>query len=161
MRRALRFTFYIVPLLLWMCVIFYMSNSSSSGEHSYRVIKRLLNWMAPGSAEELSYPSLHAIEYIMRKMSHVSEYAILTFLGLRAIHYGRPDLSYKHIGIATGFAFLYALSDEIHQIFVPGRSGLGRDVLIDGIGIGIVVLPTLFWRVHRLIDNSLTDSQSS
>ena len=47
---------------------------------------------------------------------------------------------------------VYAASDEVHQIFIPGRSGEGKDVLLDCVGVllGILIL-SLFWsdRVKR------------
>ena len=48
----------------------------------------------------------------------------------------------KKVLISIGLAFIYACSDEIHQLFVGGRSGEFRDVLIDscGAGFGIFVV---------------------
>jgi VanZ family protein len=76
----------------------------------------------------------------LRKVAHAAEYAVLGALLLRAI--GR-ELPAAAIGIA------YAVTDEIHQAFVPGRQGAVADVLIDAAGvlIGVYVLGRAVRRV--------------
>ena len=75
---------------------------------------------------------LGAWDELLRKLAHVTEYAVLGALIQRAI--GRPLPAF-----ALGLA--YAGSDELHQHFVPGRTGDPRDVAIDALGvlIGIVL----------------------
>jgi len=74
---------------------------------------------------------------VLRKGAHLTEYAILGALLLRAVGRALP---------AFAIAVVYAATDEIHQHFVRGRHASPRDVLIDSIGIavGIWVLPRLF-----------------
>jgi VanZ family protein len=69
----------------------------------------------------------------LRKIAHAAEYAVLGALLLRAI--GR-ELPAVVIGIA------YAVTDEVHQAFVPGRQGAALDVLVDAVGVllGVYVL---------------------
>jgi VanZ family protein len=69
----------------------------------------------------------------LRKIAHAAEYAVLGALLLRAV--GR-ELPAAAIGIA------YAVTDEIHQTFVPGRQGAPLDVLVDALGVllGVYVL---------------------
>ncbi len=62
---------------------------------------------------------------ILRKIAHVTEYAILGALLTRAVR--RP-------GLALALAVAYAASDEVHQLFVEGRHGSPLDVLIDTAG---------------------------
>ncbi len=69
--------------------------------------------------------------FIFFKSLHLAEYAFLAIL----IYFAFPKEK-----IAIILAYLYALSDEIHQTFVPGRSGLFRDTLIDLIGIYLGIL---------------------
>ena len=71
---------------------------------------------------------------ILRKLAHVTEYAILGGLLQRALR--RP-------GLAVALAVLYAVTDEVHQTFVEGRLGTPRDVAIDLVGILVGVLA---WR---------------
>ena len=61
----------------------------------------------------------------------------------------------KIYGIITQvFGTLYAISDEIHQTFIPGRSGEIRDVIIDSLGIftGLLICIVFLKLVHKFID---------
>ena len=82
-----------------------------------------------------SVPSLEsglAWDFPLRKAAHVGEYAVLGALLARAV---QPPTA-LFLGIA------YALSDELHQSFVPGRAASLIDVAIDSVGVavGIVAL---------------------
>lgn len=77
---------------------------------------------------------------ILRKCAHMTEYFILTFLLYRALK-GTFTLRFAVlILIAAGLSLLYAVSDEVHQLFVVSRSGNIRDVMIDSVGIIIFCL---------------------
>ena len=80
-------------------------------------------------------------DLVLRKLAHTAEYAILGALLVRAT--GRS-------GLALAIGTLYAVSDEVHQLFVPGRHGSPIDVAIDAVGvaIGIVLWQTV--RTRRL-----------
>lgn len=68
-------------------------------------------------------------EHIVRKLAHYSIYTSLGFCASMTV--GRRKIkSRKTLGI-IGFCFIYACSDELHQHFVPGRSCMFTDVLID------------------------------
>ncbi len=69
----------------------------------------------------------------LRKIAHALEYAVLGALLLRAL--GR-ELPAAAVGIA------YAVTDEVHQAFVPGRHGAPVDVLVDAVGVllGVYIL---------------------
>ena len=71
-------------------------------------------------------------DLLLRKIAHAAEYAVLGALLARALP--RP-------GLAVAFGVLYALSDEAHQAFVPGRLGSPIDVAIDAVGVvaGVVL----------------------
>jgi VanZ family protein len=70
-------------------------------------------------------------DLVLRKIAHAAEYALLGALLVRATT--RP-------GPAFALGVLYAVSDEIHQAFVPGRHGAPLDVAIDAVGVGIGIL---------------------
>ena len=76
-------------------------------------------------------------DVVLRKLAHAGEYAVLGALVLRAL--GRP-------GPAFALGVLYAVSDELHQSFVPGREGSPLDVALDsaGVAIGLVL-----WQLAR------------
>jgi len=76
-------------------------------------------------------------DLVLRKLAHACEYALLGALLLRAL---RSEFA----AVAAGVA--YAITDEIHQIFVPGRVGSPIDVAIDAVGVTVGVL---LWRRYR------------
>ena len=111
MNRRNRALLRVIAPLLLMGVIFYFSAQTSSGDHPW--------W-----------------DVIVRKLGHVTGYALLTALwwwALRGV-VGRPLL------IAVCIAFAYACTDEFHQTFVSGRTGTPVDVAIDSIGMAIAAL---------------------
>jgi VanZ family protein len=73
-------------------------------------------------------------DLVLRKIAHVAEFAVLGALLLRAMRWELPAFA---VGIA------YAISDELHQHFVPGRRGAPLDVLIDSVGVALGILA---WR---------------
>ncbi|MFC1632026.1 VanZ family protein [Candidatus Omnitrophota bacterium] len=69
------------------------------------------------------------------KLLHVLEYAILSYLVARgAFNSSSLKLKLHFRLLAVMFAFVYGLSDEFHQSFVPGRQADLFDVLADGLG---------------------------
>jgi VanZ family protein len=77
-------------------------------------------------------------DLVLRKIAHAGEYAVLGALLVRALR--RP-------AVAIALGALYAVSDEVHQVFVPTRMGSPLDVAIDAVG---VVCGVLLWeRVAR------------
>jgi VanZ family protein len=68
------------------------------------------------------------VDYIVRKLAHLAEYAVLGALLVRAL--GREVPAFL-LGVA------YAASDEVHQHFVPGRHATPVDVAIDAVGVAI------------------------
>ncbi len=83
------------------------------------------------------------LEVVMRKLAHFSEYALLAVLLIRAFE--GPVLS--RVGLAAlAVTVAYAVSDEIHQGFVPLRTPSPTDVLIDSAGALFGLALVLFWR---------------
>jgi len=76
---------------------------------------------------------LGAWDTLLRKLAHVTIYAVLWLTVARATQWRQPLL-------ATVIALLYAISDEVHQSFVAGRHGTPVDVAIDAVGIGLAIL---------------------
>jgi VanZ family protein len=75
-------------------------------------------------------------DLVLRKLAHLSEFAVLSALLLRAVG--------RHVpAFAVGLA--YAVSDEVHQHFVRGRHAALRDVAVDAVGLalGFVVFRAL------------------
>ena len=72
-------------------------------------------------------------DFLLRKIAHFSEYAILTWFLIRALK--KEQISSKQILIlAVSLSILYAISDEYHQSFISEREGAWRDIMIDSLG---------------------------
>lgn len=113
----------LLLVILWMIFIFVMSSfdaTSSSNQSNFIVgiITSIINIKDTG-----------LLSLIIRKLAHFIEYFILGILVINFIT--RYD---KKIIIAILLCIIYATSDEIHQIFVPGRSCQITDIMIDSLG---------------------------
>ncbi len=71
---------------------------------------------------------------LIRKVAHFAVYMLLGFEVYMLFKWGYGLKTRKSAGITAVVCALYSVSDEIHQIFVPGRSGMIKDVLIDTSG---------------------------
>ena len=94
---------------------------------------------------------IEAVQFPIRKAAHMTEYAILGWIAFAFL--GSCGIQGKmHYIAVLGFNFCYASTDEIHQLFIPGRSGQFKDVCIDtaGTAIGLLLLAILLkiWRRH-------------
>lgn len=132
--------------IIWMCIIFVFSSqpadesSEVSVGFSYRVVSSAGTFFhLPWDEEEFRKISI-AIEGYIRKAAHMSEYAILSVLLYLWLE-NRQLALFKRSVIAVFLAMLYAASDELHQLFVLGRAGSARDVMIDSMGaiLGIFI----------------------
>ncbi len=81
---------------------------------------------------------LGIFDLVGRKLVHAAEYALLCGLWWRALRPAAPSPVALAASLAVSIA--YALSDEIHQSFVPGRTGTPIDVAIDAAGAGLAAL---------------------
>jgi VanZ family protein len=76
---------------------------------------------------------LGTLDFVLRKVAHMTEYGLLWLLWLRVLKYEQPLL-------ALAITLAYAGTDELHQSFVEGRHGTPIDVMIDAAGIGVAAL---------------------
>lgn len=115
----------------WMAIIFYLSHQpgKESGELSSLIA-------AIFSVIPLQEDQLH---YLVRKGAHVFAYFLLAILLYSAS---------RKWYVALVISVLYAMSDEFHQTFIPGRSGQISDVGIDSMGIilGIITFALIYKR---------------
>lgn len=81
---------------------------------------------------------IEKIQYPIRKLAHITEYAIFTLFTYIALFTDGINKSISKIS-ALFLAFLLAVSDELHQWFVPGRNGCIKDVFIDTLGALIIL----------------------
>lgn len=126
---------HLLPLLLWMAVIF--AFSSQNGDQVGGWINTLVKPFVPTIAMD---PGL--VRFSVQKAAHFLEYAVLAMLAWRAL---RPLTTRHSTQLAGMLSLLYAASDEWHQSFVPGRGPSLRDVGIDGLGVifGLALLQAM------------------
>ena len=118
----------IILVLVSMITIFLFS--SENGELSDSTSKNVTEAITIKNSESFYDNNI----FIIRKVAHLTEYAVLGFLLLNLFY---KKITYKEILICILIATLYACSDEIHQLFVEGRTAKLLDVLIDTIGASI------------------------
>lgn len=146
----------IILAIIWMGVIFMFSaqvsdeSKSSSNKVTSAVVNTVISIKKENISEEKRQKIIEDKTFIVRKSAHFTEYFIL---GLILILYlqTKEKLATKYIILAIIFCVLYATSDEIHQLFVDGRSCKIMDILIDTCGSSLAILG--FTSIYKLTTN--------
>ena len=137
------------PALAWAVVISTFSTSLFTSDNTSRIIVPVLHWFFPHAA----MATLFEIHHYVRKSAHFTEYFILSLLILRGIRAGRRETHLKWAVLIVIIVAAYASLDEIHQMFVPGRTPAVPDVMLDtsgGIAAQIIAaLFALWFRVRQ------------
>ncbi|MBO4819195.1 MAG: VanZ family protein [Firmicutes bacterium] len=140
----------IILAAAWMLFIYSMSakDAASSSVLSSGICYRICSIFVKGFEEmdmETRLEMAASLSFIVRKSAHFIEYTVLGML---------YSFCFRAFGTEKPFVWpalsgtLYAVSDELHQIFVPGRSGQISDVLIDAAGSALgaaIVLLIATW----------------
>ena len=146
----------IILAIIWMGVIFMFSaqvsdeSKSSSNKVTSAVVNTVISIKKENISEEKRQKIIEDKTFIVRKSAHFTEYFIL---GLILILYlqTKEKLATKYIILAIIFCVLYAISDEIHQLFVDGRSCKIMDILIDTCGSSLAIIG--FTSIYKLTTN--------
>lgn len=108
-------------------------------------------------SNESKIQCIDKLEYIIRKLAHFSIYTVAGILLMGFVcTYEIEKIKKIYISIVVGS--IYAISDEIHQAFIPNRSARLTDVIIDTMGIvlGIVILlismKIVYKRKHNTVE---------
>lgn len=148
-RPFFAFTWYWLPLLIWMALIFSISTDAGSTRHTSRFIGPILRWLIPGISDE----AVGAVQLSVRKTAHMVEYGVLAVLAWRArrkpVRADPRPWRRSEALFALSVAALFALSDEWHQSFIPSRQGQVTDVLIDTLGAGLGLWMLWGWGRYR------------
>ena len=130
-------TISFIVLILWMIVIFSFSSADAnkSTGTSDKVITTMIEIKDKITDQETPISEKEIIvknsSFYVRKIAHITEYLILGLLMFNAL----KQFNILNIYYAIILCVLYSCTDEFHQLFINGRSGSFRDVLIDTIGI--------------------------
>lgn len=144
----------IILLLIWMFIIFLFSsqNGSNSTSTSNKVVLTMINVTATVTGN--TYTDLEIKNMVIdkttlvRKSAHFIEYLILGVFIINVLK-DYAKINKRMILFALLFCFLYAISDEIHQLFSDGRTCKILDVFIDTFGsfVGICIY-NIFYNIY-------------
>ena len=140
-KSIINILFRWAPVVLWMTFIFIGSATSNP--------YRALPWKAAQSIE-MPGGNTATAEDPLGIIGHIMEYTILTILACHAVIW-KNHLRIWSTAISALFAGVYALSDEFHQLFVPGRAFELRDLGLDALGIlvGLLIYGSLWYLYQR------------
>ena len=136
----------IVGWLAWMAVMFNFSTPTWSASQTHDLLKGGLERMVPILMENLSAADLDQLNFWVRKAAHVTEYALLAGLGYLALWWGLKQSATRSLQITLGCSVLFAIADEFHQAFSPGRTPQTQDMLLDTCGTVVAIALILWWR---------------
>ena len=130
------------PLIIWAALIFIGSSNLLSASNTSMFLVRPLHWLLPQAGDA----TLRVLHFIVRKAGHLTEYAILALLTARAFRTSSRELLRSGwFWASLVLVVVYSLSDELHQSFVPSRTGSIYDSMIDTLG-GLTALTWLALR---------------
>ena len=160
MKKSVRVAILLVLAIVWMSVIYGFSSmpSNVSGTNARGIISRIINYAISFSSrygyldhevdEKRIAEIVSVLYYPLRKVAHSTVYMILVLFIFRTT---TVIANHRHYIICLMVTLVictaFAMTDEFHQTFVDGRSGLRSDVLIDAIGIlaGAILYSTYYF----------------
>ena len=125
----------IILVIISMLAIFLFSSEKADDSNitSRKITSKFVRVIDKDKDKQKLKATVEEKDSITRKAAHFLEYALLGFLVLNMLK-DYKKINIKLIIISILICILYAISDEIHQYFVPGRSCQFTDVLIDSTG---------------------------
>lgn len=160
--KHIRILLLWLPAALWYRVIwgFSAQTAAVSGDLSDRLLWRLLETLSPAFAAgdfATQNAAVELLSFFERKAAHMFLYFVLILLlwaALLPLLRGRR----RQMALSAALCALLAGLDELHQTFIPGRSGQLRDVAVDLTGAAMALLLTaaLLWTARRRRERRLT-----
>lgn len=146
LKISARIIVWIPPILI---ALFIFGFSSQGGEESAGLSQKaaviIINVADDiniiNVTDENRNQMIESIQYPIRKCAHMSEYMIFAVSVLLALYIWKARGRMLYLTTFSS-AFIFACTDEFHQLFVPGRSGRMTNVLIDSVGalIGLLII---------------------
>jgi VanZ family protein len=135
---------YWLPPLLWMAVMFVFSTDTFAAEHTGAVLWHVLRELTP----HVTYAQYTLLHFLTRKAAHLTEYAILACLLLRAFRAGAAGAwHWRWATLSFVLVAIHAGLDESHQAYTQYRTGSVSDSVLDMSG-GLLAL-ALLWLTRR------------
>jgi len=133
------------PLVFWIGVIFFMSSPQAASAETSRFIKPIIEFFFPNASPD----AFLTVHLLIRKLAHLTEYAILAFFALRA--FIQPEQFGRTCIAAILLVAAVAALDEFNQSFEASRTGAVSDVLLDICGGALMIgAVALFGRRGRV-----------
>jgi VanZ family protein len=140
--------------LVWLALVLVLGTGYFGPKQTQQSVVPALRVLMPGMPGSV-LQTLHAA---IRKLSHVTEYAVLALLWVRAFRWkqrlGLTAASWAALAVCVGCAVI----DEVHQSIVPGRHGGMGDVVLDALGAAAMLI--VVWFRTQLADAPIRDSQT-
>lgn len=148
------FNIFLVLLCMLTIFLFSCENAEKSTERTENFINEVIN--VSGNENTISVVDVnkegeHSITFgVIRKCAHFFEFFLLGFLVVNLLK-DYKTLSFKRVLLCILFCLIYAVSDEIHQLFVDGRSCEIKDIIIDttGSSLGSFFYYFLYYNVNK------------
>lgn len=145
-----------ITAVAWAALVFYMSTERFGSDFSQLLLAHALTALHIS----VSPRTFHILDTLLRKLAHITEYAILAFFVYGSL--AKEQLfrwSPRQALWCLGAVALYSLTDEFHQRFVPGRHASLVDSGIDIVGASIAI--ALIFEAGRLFLRTSTDQSSA
>ena len=146
--------FFLLLVILMCFIIFLFSsqNGSESKSVSRGFVYNILNAF-PEFSEKTSLEKAQIVEdfqFLVRKAAHFSVYTMLGLAAMCLLSTYQINMK-KKIIISFLIGFIYAIIDEIHQIFSPGRTAMVFDVFVDSVGVifGISIVCLIMYLIDK------------
>ena len=153
----------VILIILLLCTFYIIFGfSGQDGEESSSISRKVTEFIVDKiiKADEINRIELiNNLQGIVRKLAHFSIYAVVGFLLMALVSTYDLD-ERKRISISLIVGIIYAISDEIHQGFIPGRAAKVTDVMIDtmGVMVGILVLLLILTIANKIkIKNTIKE----
>ena len=143
-----------IPTAIWLGVIVFLSTSIFSDDHTASVLGYIVAWLhLPLTPREVLI-----LNHRIRKLAHISEYAVLSVFSFRSLQQGERYWRLRSAAGAVVLCAVVAVFDEGFQALMPHRGGMElRDVILDT--SGAILAQLLLLGAGRLWPRLLLPSQ--
>lgn len=150
-------TIFLILMIVNCIIIFIFSNQNGeeSGNLSGSILKDIIDVLPNTKELDESEKEIlvEKFQVVIRKGAHFSIYTLLGFLTMGFVNTFNID-NKKKVIFSFLFGVLYAVTDEIHQLFSSGRTAKLLDVGIDSLGVifGILIISFIIYLINRKKD---------
>ena len=127
-------------VIVWLAAILVFSSDSFSASSTASLLRPFLRWLLP----DWSPAAIASLHFGIRKTAHVSIYAVLALLTVRALRLSQESTATRHAGLTLLLVLVVASSDEYRQSLSRARTGSLADVGYDLAGglaaVGLAIL---------------------